>query len=60
MLGNSKDDWLTEEFKHCVRDDLETVLGHLGAQVKEDETRRLIERKIIPFPLPPHKNEMDN
>ena len=55
-----KDDRLTGEFRHCVRDNLETVLEHLGDQVKEDETRRLIERKIIPFPLPAHNNERNN
>jgi hypothetical protein len=55
-----KDDRLSDGFRHCVQDNLETVLEHLGDQVKENETRRLIERKIIPFPLPPHNKEMDN
>jgi hypothetical protein len=55
-----KDDRLTEEFRYCVQDNLKTVSEHLGEQIKEKEIRKLIARRDIPFPTPPHSNEMDN
>lgn len=55
-----KDDRLTQEFRHCVQDNLETVLEHLGAQIKEKEVKKAIARRDISFPLPSHSFEMNN